>query len=91
MLYLIHKNGDGEPVGIWNQKSENIYRDDALKARGEFIVNSRAPHTSWASHLDKISRYANPLSWWEGVESNRSMQSVLNDAYRDYVSEEMGR
>lgn len=90
-LYLLHRSVSGEPVGIWDQQGRNVYLNDDFEPQATALIKTKSEKVTWASFVDKLSRYTNFREWWEGVDSNRSLKAVLDDAHSEYLSEEMGR
>lgn len=90
-LYLVHRNFNGEPLGVWDKMGRSVYRREEFKSGASKLLETKSVDVPWAAFVDKVERYTNYKEWWSGVESNRTLKSVLDDAYNEYISEEMGR
>lgn len=89
MLYLIHEDSSGDPVGIWNQKLEHFYKPDAkyFQVRGEAMVPKKPDHLSWNDWAAKLVYSFNPHSNWYSVDyPEMGLPSALNKAMSE-VSE----
>lgn len=90
-LYLLHRSVNGEPVGIWDKMGRSVYLKEEFKPQAQSLIDTKSENVTWASFVDKLMHYTNFREWWEGIESNRSLKAVLDDARDEYVTEEMGR
>lgn len=91
MLYLIHNDGQGNPVGAWNQNGENFYRPEAgyLKDRGHVIVPQKHPERSWADFTEALSTSFNPHNNFHVEDQPEAPlnevlnHSILNSSFPD--------
>lgn len=90
-LYLLHRSLDGEPVGIWDKLGRSVYLKEEFEPKAKALIGTKSENVPWESFVDKLEHYTNFREWWEGVNSNRTMKAVLDDARSEYVSDEMGR
>lgn len=81
MLYLIHSDGQGNPVGAWNQNGENFYRPEAgfLRDRGQVIVPKKHPERSWEDWTKSLSTSFNPHNHFHVEDQPEApLNDVLN-------------
>lgn len=90
-LYLLHRTFNGEPVGIWDKMGRSIYLKQEFESKARSLIETKSENVSWRAFVNKLSRYTNYREWWQEIDSNRSMKSVLDDALSEYQTEEMGR
>lgn len=90
-LYLLHRSVNGEPVGIWDKMGRSVYLNADFEPQAKVLIETKSENVTWASFVDKLSHYTNFREWWESIESDRSLKSVLDDAHAEYVTEELGR
>lgn len=83
MLYLVHSNFEGTPIGVWNEEEENYYpEDNPLKKSATTLIESRIEGESWEEFADRLSDRVSHRDWWETYESPTV---VLTDVWNEIV------
>jgi hypothetical protein len=90
MLYLIHENFQGEPLGIWNETGGSYYlpNNAALQQSGNVVVQGRNPQVPWVSWVGEREQAVNHNSWWESYQTVAPMQQALSDFRDQYFSQQ---
>lgn len=73
MLYLLHSDFQGNPIGLWNENGENYYfEDNTLKKSAQGLMDSRFDGESWEEFADRLSDRVSHRDWWETHESSNT-------------------
>lgn len=73
MIYLVHQDFGGSPIGIWNESEESYYPElNALQKSAQVIFESRYDGESWEDFSDRISDRISHRDWWETHESDKT-------------------
>lgn len=85
---LIHKNYDGEPMGVWNEKGQSVYvpGQDTFKKKGQRRMDSRGWSIPWADFVERAAETVNHHSWWDRMTTSASLDAALEVARNKYFS-----
>jgi len=71
MIYLVHSDFEGRPIGLWNEAEENYYpEENPLKKSAQTLIETRIEGESWEEFADRISDRVSHRDWWETHESS---------------------
>lgn len=86
MLYLVHENNGGEPVGVWNEAGDSQYKPDAnyFRTRGRRAMENRPEHGDWAKYAAGLATSFNPNDSWQTHDLPEApLQDVLGQVIRE--------
>lgn len=78
MIYLLHKDFNGNPIGVWNEARESYYpKPNPLQTSAQSLVSNNFDGESWEDFTDRLSDRVSHRDWWETYESDKdNLQEV---------------
>lgn len=92
-VFLIHKNFDGEPQGIWAEDERHYYPqpESSMAWRGKGIIEERSHVVPWLAFATRMQERVSHQDWWEKYDSLKSLQEAFEDAYTKYHADQNSR
>lgn len=83
MLYLVHSDFQGNPIGLWNEAGESFYpEENSLQKSATTIIDSQIDGESWEDFADRLGSRISHRDWWSTHESD---QESLSDVWIEIV------
>lgn len=83
MIYLVHKDFQGNPIGVWNEAEDSYYPEEHdLKKSANALIGTRFEGESWEEFSDRLSDRISHRDWWE---THNSEKASLEEVWHEVV------
>lgn len=88
-VIAIHKRMDGTPVGVWANPTESLYVHNATQDqnRAKALMEDMGTQVTWADWVDTLANRISHQDWWDMVDSNDDLRTILTEQRSEYSSQ----